>query len=113
MMLIFAFLHSPWSTVCGAQEYVATFKNQDVTPEKALDLARARLASTDECVISTLIYDGGETRVGSTWVLKRHKKMVDLPEGCYFECLPAATTVVEDDMEVSVSLPPFVAVFQR
>ena len=108
------FIDSDVASQHASERNCATLlENATPTPEFILELVRPTMKNLTHCRVGVLVVKNGKLKTKEPWFAERFASLDKIPVGAFYDLDPQSTKVIEDDMEVSVSLPAFLAVFQR
>lgn len=108
--LLFRTSHAPLG---GERDFVAALLSTVVTPELALECARPIIEFSDCCRIGVMNVTEGQAITQGSWRVQRYLRFEDMPTGTFFEHLPGTVRDVVDDMDLEITLAPWVAVFRE
>jgi hypothetical protein len=97
----------------GEADVLAVVESPNLTPEQVLDHAREVLTSQSFCRIGVLEVVNGVALPRPGWRAERYKAQKDVPQGAYAVHLPGKARDIEDDMDIEITLDPWVGVYQE
>ena len=116
MSTILLFIDFPGTRLrTGESERNCIGSYRDIIPsnQTLLDLAIEHLGGEDACRIGVLEVKGNRAIPHKAWTVRRYKTLAEVPQGAFYDYRPMSVRDIQEDAEVRVNLPPFVAAFQE